>query len=217
MVLLLNINMGCGIYKLVSTVNDKIYIGSTKDFAKRKWTHLKGFSIGRFVNSKLKNHYLKYGEDSLKFEVVELCDPSKLIEREQYYMDTLNPEFNIRTIADRNNQITLSEEHKKKLSIIMTGRKLSEESKLKISIANTGRKRSEKTKQKIRDSKLGTRLNDGYRRRLPVIQYDLSGNIVNIYSFVRECSQFGFDPGNVSACCRGIYSTHKGFKWSYFN
>ena len=41
----------------------------------------------------------------MEFSVVELCEPSELIVREQHYLDKLNPAFNIRKKADRNSGI----------------------------------------------------------------------------------------------------------------
>lgn len=38
---------------------------------------------------------VKYGNLSFKLEILENCDPNILIEREQYYLDLLNPEYNI--------------------------------------------------------------------------------------------------------------------------
>jgi len=38
---------------------------------------------------------VKYGYSSFKLEILENCEPNILIEREQYYLDLLNPEYNI--------------------------------------------------------------------------------------------------------------------------
>lgn len=45
---------------------------------------------------------MKYGYSSFKLEVLEYCDKSSLIEREQYYMSLLHPEYNVLTIAGSN-------------------------------------------------------------------------------------------------------------------
>lgn len=42
---------------------------------------------------------LKYGYSSFKLEILEYCEPSVIIEREQYYIDNLNPEYNILKVA----------------------------------------------------------------------------------------------------------------------
>lgn len=42
---------------------------------------------------------LAHGFANFKLEILEYCEPSKLIEREQYYIDLLKPEYNILKIA----------------------------------------------------------------------------------------------------------------------
>jgi group I intron endonuclease len=38
---------------------------------------------------------LKYGYASYKLDILEYCKTNALIEREQYYLDLLKPEYNI--------------------------------------------------------------------------------------------------------------------------
>ena len=42
---------------------------------------------------------LAHGLDNFKLEILEYCDCSQLIEREQYYIDLLNPEYNVLKVA----------------------------------------------------------------------------------------------------------------------
>jgi hypothetical protein len=65
-------------------------------------------------------------------EIIEYCDPTILIEREQYYLDNLKPEYNILKVAGSS-----------------YGRKHSKKTIEKISIANKGRKHTEDTKLKL--------------------------------------------------------------------
>jgi group I intron endonuclease len=70
---------------------------------------------------------LKYGYSNFKLEILEYCEPSNCLEREQYYLDSLNPEYNILKIAGS----CLG--HRWKLSKTRLGRKQTEETKQKIS------------------------------------------------------------------------------------
>jgi group I intron endonuclease len=45
--------------------------------------------------SRINNALLKYGYSNFTLEILEYCDPSEAISREQYYLDSLNPEYNI--------------------------------------------------------------------------------------------------------------------------
>lgn len=77
-----------GIYRIVNKINCKGYIGSAIDF-KRRWTNHRWL----LINNKHDNIYLqrawnKYGEANFKFEIIEeVKDKTKLVEREQYWMD----------------------------------------------------------------------------------------------------------------------------------
>lgn len=48
-------------------------------------------------------------------------------------------------------------------------------------------------------------------------QFDLEGNLINVWSSAREAGRNGFDQSHVSACCRGVKQTHKGYRWQYLN
>ena len=46
------------------------------------------------------NALLNYGYSNFSLEILEYCDKSTLIEREQYYMNLLHPKYNILRTAD---------------------------------------------------------------------------------------------------------------------
>ncbi len=89
-----------GIYKIENKVNGKIYVGSAVNLDKRFSAHR-----GLLYNRKHKNKHLerswhKHGEENFVFEVLEIVeDKERLIEREQYYLDSMNPDYNISKIA----------------------------------------------------------------------------------------------------------------------
>jgi len=94
-----------GIYKIVNTINNKIYIGSTKRMSARKAEHRYRYKNHK-GNSAIRSAVLKYGEDNFRFEVVEelIFGSFATIEyidellssREQFYVDILHPEYNIK-------------------------------------------------------------------------------------------------------------------------
>lgn len=90
------------IYKITNTVNEKFYIGSCINFNRRKAFHKFTLRKGKHCNKYLQKSWNKYTEDSFKFEIIEHCTKENLIKREQYYIDTLNPHYNSRIIADSN-------------------------------------------------------------------------------------------------------------------
>jgi len=84
-----------GIYKIQSTVNSKIYIGSSVNLKRRMHEHLSSLKKKDHGNRYMQRHINKYGLKDLRFSIIEFCTKEKLIEREQYYINTLNPEFNL--------------------------------------------------------------------------------------------------------------------------
>lgn len=75
-----------GIYSIINTVNDKIYIGKTKNLYRRKYQHFGQLNSGKHTNEYLAASVKKYGVDKFYFNVIEFCDESVLGEREYYWI-----------------------------------------------------------------------------------------------------------------------------------
>lgn len=86
-----------GIYKIESN-NDlsKFYIGSSVNITKRWGEHLSALNSNRHFNYKLQDYYNKYPNENFKFSILEECSIDNLLKREQFYIDKLEPYFNIR-------------------------------------------------------------------------------------------------------------------------
>lgn len=97
-----------GIYKISNNIDARIYIGSAVSFAIRFKTHKSDLIKGKHKNILLQNFVNKYGIDCISFNVLELCEKENLIQREQFYIDTLKPKFNICKVAGN----TLGKPHK---------------------------------------------------------------------------------------------------------
>jgi group I intron endonuclease len=79
-----------GIYKILCIGNNKIYIGSSKDIHDRvNVGHYLSLISNRHHNRHLQNSWDKYGEKMFEVSVVELCEESELLVREQYYLDLM--------------------------------------------------------------------------------------------------------------------------------
>jgi group I intron endonuclease len=100
--------MNTGIYQILNLITNKFYIGSTskKGFKSRWWQHKSSLKNNINHSIKLQRSWNKYGESNFVFKILEECLPEKCIEREQYYLDTLKPEYNIRKIAHNNTGIS---------------------------------------------------------------------------------------------------------------
>lgn len=85
-----------GIY-IIESESGKCYVGSAVKVKMRYGVHLSSLNKNSHDNKRLQNYFNKHG--GLKFRTLELCPVDCLIKREQFYIDTLNPFFNICRIA----------------------------------------------------------------------------------------------------------------------
>jgi group I intron endonuclease len=158
-----------GIYCLKSKINGKVYIGSSINLSSRCYFHFYDLVKKKHHNIHLQNHYNKYGKEDLVFSVIESFDfesKEHLLSREQFYLDTLNPEFNILKVAGSNLGLKFSEESKSKMGKSRKGIPRSEETRKKISESNTGKKASDEARRKMSESHMGVKLSDETRRRM---------------------------------------------------
>ncbi len=89
-----------GIYQIVNTANGKRYIGSSKDLKTRRRSHFKELKENLHYNERLQNSWNKHSEANFQFRILETVEKEEdLILREQYYIDTFHPEYNIYRIA----------------------------------------------------------------------------------------------------------------------
>lgn len=91
-----------GIYRLTNKTNGKSYIGSSIDLSNRFRAYFSINNLSRIIKNEKSLIYsaiIKYGYTSFILEILEYCDQDKVIEREQYFIDSFNPEYNILKIA----------------------------------------------------------------------------------------------------------------------
>ena len=157
-----------GIYKIVSKNSGEFYIGSSQNLRKRELDHLSLLRNKKHPNRYLQSVWNKYQD--LFFIVVEECSIEFLIEREQYYIDTLLPKYNLRPIAESNRGWNMSEESKLKISKANKGKTISKEHREAISNKNKvnlkGRKLSDEHIESIRKSRVGITLSNETKNKI---------------------------------------------------
>lgn len=102
----------------------KCYVGSSSDLSNRFRSYYSISNMERIVSKEKSIIYkaiLKNGHDNFTLDILEYCQVDVLIKREQHYIDTLNPEYNILKIAGSRLGHKLSEKTKKSLSISNRG------------------------------------------------------------------------------------------------
>lgn len=150
-----------GIYSIKNIVNNKVYIGSAARLQKRKSEHFGRLKAGKHFNAILQKAWLKYGESSFEFLVLErVANVSSLIEREQFWIDAMRTAergvgYNICPLAGRQSGVKRTPETCAKISASKKGKKLSPEHRAKLLAAITGRVTTEACREKSRINGLG--------------------------------------------------------------
>ena len=169
-----NMEIICGVYKIVNKLNNKVYIGSSINILERWIAHKYKLKLGEHNNQYLQRTYNKYGIDNLQFSIIERCAEDNLTIREQYWIDYYGglgssilynmkePEGDHKVlpeVAEKIKQKLLgkspSKETIQKILKSREGYKHSEETTRKIGEGNKGKKRTQETKQKLSESKKG--------------------------------------------------------------
>lgn len=81
-----------GIYKITNIITGDFYIGSSKNIMKRWANHKSPSKQAEHTGIKLYQAFSKYGLDKFSFEILE--ETNNLREREEYWIEKLNPIYN---------------------------------------------------------------------------------------------------------------------------
>lgn len=127
-----------GIYLIRNLLDGKVYIGSSVNIRKRWQSHHQLLCKNKHHSSHLQRAWNRDGSDYFIFQVIELCSPDVLVEREQFWFNAHSAcdaryGYNIGLFADAP----------------MRGRKMRPESIAKVVAAITGRKHPPGTGAKI--------------------------------------------------------------------
>ena len=81
-----------GVYKITNNITGDFYIGSSIDI-KRRWAEHKIPSTwSRYSNSRMYQDMAQYGLNNFQLDIIE--ETNNLKEREQYWIEQLNPNYN---------------------------------------------------------------------------------------------------------------------------
>ena len=104
-----------GIYSFLNLVNGKRYVGSSVDLYNRLHEHVHNLKNNKAHNAHFQNAWNKYGEDNFIYNIIEFCDADIRFDREQHYIDSLKPEYNLTLQVVANFGHATSEECKRKI------------------------------------------------------------------------------------------------------
>ena len=200
----------CGIYKITNKINNKVYIGQSVGVYFRWYHHKWELRNNRHFNIHLQRAWNKYGEDNFEFDIIELCLPEELYDKERFYIS----KYNSMVLGYNHNEGGIGWRH-------------TDETKRKISEANKGKIYSDKTKKKMSDANKGRIVSDETKQNLSIshrnrskeiLQIDLEGNIVREWSGLYQIrEELSIDTRTIGGCCKKEAKryTYKNNIWMY--
>ena len=187
---------GVYVYQLILDEN-MIYIGSSFDLLVRFRQHKHCVRKGSNVCPKFYNSVRKYGWDNFRLGILEYIDKSQkvikneikttILVREQFYLNSLNPNLNINKIAGS-----------------MLGYKHTQELRKLMSLQRKGKSINWSRKDPLYTITEETRNNLSLRvRGVTVKVFDNENNIVNVFPTIKSAANFfDVDYNTVSKCIK---------------
>jgi group I intron endonuclease len=189
-----------------------MYVGSAIDLFKRLKYYFSKNYLNQDKNMHICNALLLYDYSSFSLSILEYINILKLskenarkliLEREQHFLDSLEPEYNIQKIAGSSLGQKRSEKTKALIRVIKSGVIYSAETKAKISETLKGRIHSAKTKAKMSEAKFGennpnfgkslsakTKAKMSTTRGTTIFIYLEDGSLVNNFSSARQAGKY---------------------------
>jgi group I intron endonuclease len=206
-----------GVYSITNLFTHEMYIGSCiSKIDNRFRAHRHHLRLNTHGNKKLQNSWNKYKENNFVFLPIENVDPKKCIEREQFWIDTLSPDFNLLRIAGSRFGLKFTKEAKIKMSNAKKGKFKSIETRNKMRINGrwTGKHLPASMRNKISSSKQGAK----NPLSKPIKCIELNKNFESIRlagKYIRDNINPKAESSNIAQCCRGIRSSAYNFTWEY--
>ena len=199
-----------GIYRFKNLIDGKRYVGSSENLSNR----LSFYYSPSKIHSALQQHksyicsaIIKYGLNNFSLEILEYCEPDKLLIREKYYID-LGAEYNI--IKNPTIPPMSGRQHSNETKIIMSdtrkgennpmyGKNHTEETKTIMSEAKKGTNHSDETKKIMSDTRKGKPKIEGSGKPCQAIEVtDIKKNITTYYDSIHEAARALHLPGHTA-------------------
>jgi len=196
------------VYMWVNKKNGKRYVGSAKDLRIRLLLYFSKTRISKDLSMLIHIAFLSHGYESFSLHILEYCKVEDLIVREQYYLDILQPEYNVCKWAGSTLGKLHTEEAKKKISKAKSGKGREEsnsmfglshtaEARLRMSEAKLGKKLSEEMKAKLSAAAKGKKFTEEHKKNLSAAQpsskrlsvLDLETGVETTYHSIGEAAR----------------------------
>ena len=233
-----------GIYGIINTSNNMLYIGQSIDIRRRIYIHKLHLKQNKHHNSYLQNVWNKYGEKNLEFRIIEKCNKEELNQKEVYYIKYYKSNmrkygYNLDSGGNSDFPCEESKIKNRESQFSIPSLQVDFNGKI-IKLWEHGARNASKELNLLQSSiwkcvngkcktaygfiwitpddysslNLFNRLNQK-DQGIKVVQLDLYGNYVSTYNNISDVKNNGFDASAVVKCCKGKALKHKGFRWVY--
>lgn len=164
-----------GVYQIRNVLTGDRYVGGTTCLSHRFAQHKYRLRRGLRTNRKLSAAWAEHGDGAFTFEVLLRCDPDRIEMYEQAVIDALAPEYNVSPSASSNLGMKLTAESRRKISEVQKGVRRgppTDEHRRNISLALTGKVIPPHVRKKISDAHKGKKINIETRRRMSKLSDD---------------------------------------------
>lgn len=196
-----------GIYIITCVPTGKIYVGSAVNLHRRWTTHKYILRKGKHINQRLQRAWRKYGEVAFTIEILELVMPWSVLDREQYWLDTLKPfdkrGFNLAHDAHAPTRgLKHTPEHRAKISAGNKGKRRSLETRARMTEAQ--RRRPKPTAEACRNMSIA--------HSFRWIVTSPEGDTFEILGLTQFCKEHNLSSGTLFKVATGEQKHHKGWK-----
>lgn len=206
------------IYKATNITNGQVYIGATtQNLENRKKDHLN--KADKHYNHKFQKAILEYGKENFHWEQLDTAfDLNDLAIKESKYIEQYDSNLNGYN-SDKGGGF-------KKIiyQFNQTGELVTNFQSLEEASISSGISKSSISHACVKDRKTCNGLTWNYTstfdlkedyRKKKVIQYDLEGEILNVYDSIAEASKATeTNKSSIAKCCRGERKKAGGFIWT---
>jgi group I intron endonuclease len=220
-----------GVYKITNPVNNEFYIGSASlSFAKRFLNHRRLLKFSKNPCSYLQKAYNKNKNVDFIFEILEVCNKEECIKKEQFYLDTLNPKYNLCKIAGSSLGRKASDQQK--IKFFQSIRAFSDKEIITMfDLYNRGIKVKEIAQFiNCKPNNVSCILNKDYKYKFVKEKYNLklknkktvyngrflitkpNGEQVIVENLTKFAEENNLCAANLNKCSNGIFKTSKGHK-----
>ena len=217
--------MSCGIYKFTNLINNQVYIGQSINIEQRYKQHKTNCHLPDRNQSKFYQALNEFGIDNFSFEILELCEPDQLNDKEIYwinYYDAVNAGYNTLSggsygyIVDRQlifdawNEGLSIQKIAEKLDVCKTTVRNALHGYDKYSVEESHKRGG----QMAFETALSNQSHNSLKISNAVYQYDLNGNFIQKYNSVYEAARCtNTQESSIRKVISGERQTANNFIW----